>query len=209
MGCSQSLVEKFYSCYRDGLDGGKDLRSFVCLPFLLRLSVFIGVLTQTFVTFWFFHFLVFGGASLLIAIVQPYKQTYMNTINSLILAVISLIGVLYILYLNLGPDQDQHSTFFLIALCLDFTLPLFGSVIVMIFKNKIPTSLIYTCNENCCRSSKADTSDEADNEARVSPAVTVTTTTMTEVELPDRILHPYRYVEERLDENWNTDGYQT
>ena len=206
------FVEKFYSCYRDGLDGGKDLRSFVCLPFLLRLSVFIGVLTQTFVTYWFFHFLIFGGASLLIAIVQPYKQTYMNTVDSLILAIISLIGILYILYLNLGPDQDQHSTFFLIALCLDFTLPLFGFVVVIvfkIFKSKIPTTLIHACNKNCCRPSKTDTSDEGNNGSRESPAVTMTTTTMTEVELPDRILHPYRYVEERLDENWNTDGYQT
>jgi hypothetical protein len=91
-------VEKFYSCYRDGLDGGKDLRSFVCLPFLLRLSVLIGALTPTFVTFGFFHFLVSGGTSLLIAIiiVQPNKRTYMNTINSLIFAIISLIRVLYI-----------------------------------------------------------------------------------------------------------------
>ena len=69
-------------------------------------------------------------------------------------------------------------------------------IIFKIFKNKIPTSLIHTCNENCCRSSKADTSDEGDNEACVSPAVTVTTTTMTEVELPDRILNPYHYAEE-------------
>ena len=78
------FVEKFYSCYRDGLDGGKDLRSFVCLPFLLRLSIFIGILTQTFITFWFFHFLVFGGASLdlLIAVVQPYKQTILSFLPS-------------------------------------------------------------------------------------------------------------------------------
>ena len=193
-------MEKFYSCYRDGLDGGKDLRSFVCLPFLLRLSILIGALTPTLVTFWFLHFLVFGGASLLIAIVQPYKRMYMNTIDSLILAIISLVGILYILYFNLGPNQEQHSTFFLIALCLDFTLPLFGFVIVIIFKifkNKIPTSWIHACNIKCCRSSQTDTSYEGNDEARESPAVTVTTTTMTEVELPDRILHPYRYVEER------------
>jgi hypothetical protein len=203
------FMEKFYSCYRDGLDGGKDLRSFVCLPFLLRLSVFIGALTQTFATFWFFHFLIFGGASLLIAIVQPYKRTYMNIIDSLILAIISLIGILYILYLNLGPGQEQNSTaFFLIVLCLDFTLPLIGLIVIIIFKifeNKIPTSW----SKNFCRSSKSDPSDERNNEVRVSPAVTMTTiTTMTEVKLPDRILHPHRYDKERSDEDWNTDGCQ-
>ena len=193
-------MEKFYSCYRDGLDGGKDLRSFVCLPFLLRLSLLVGVLTQTFVTFWFFHFLLFGGASLLIAIVlnQPYKQTYENAIESLILAIISLIGSLYILYLNLGPDQEQHSTFFLTVLCLDFTLPLLGIVVVIlfkIFKSKLPSSWIHAISQNFCRSSKTDTSnsDEENNEAQIGPVVAVSTTT---VELPDRILHPYRYVGE-------------
>jgi hypothetical protein len=36
---------------------------------------------------------IYGGASLLITIVQPYKQTYMNTLDSLILAIISLVGM--------------------------------------------------------------------------------------------------------------------
>ena len=193
-------MEKICSCYRDGLDGRKDLRCFVCLPFLLRLSILIGAFTSTFVTFGFFHFLVFGGVSLLIAIVQPYKRMYMNIINSLALAIISLIKILYILYLNLGPGQEQHSTFFLILLCLDFTLPLFGIITIIIFKilkNKIPTSCwIHACSKNCCRPSKTDTSatDEGNSEAQVSPTVKVITTTMTAMELPDRIMHPDRYI---------------
>ena len=207
------FMEKFYSCYRDGLDGGKDMRCFICLPFLLRLSLIIGAVTPTFVTFWLFHFLVYGGASLLIAIVQPYKLTYMNIIDSLILAIISLVGILYILYLNLDPSQEQHSTFLLILLCLVFTLPLFGIIIFIVFeilKNKIPTSWIHACSKNCCRPSKTrtDAFNGGNNEARVSPAVTASTATTTEVELPDRILHPYRYAKERLDENWTIDGYR-
>ena len=196
------FVEKFHSCYRDGLDGGKDLRCFVCLPFLLRLSILIGAFTPTFATFWFFHFLVYGGASLLIAIVQPYKRAYMNIIDSLILAIISLVGILYILYLNPAPSEEQNSTFFLILLCLDFTLPLFGIITIIIFKlfkNKIPTNWIHACSKNCCRPSKTDINasamDEGNNEAR-----RVTTTTMTEMELPDRILHPDCYVEERIND---------
>jgi predicted transglutaminase-like protease len=129
----------------------------------------------------------------------------MNIIDSLILAIISLIGILYILYLNLGPDQEQHSTSFLIVLCLDFTLPLIGIFVIIIFKifkNKIPTSWIKGCSKNCCRSSKIETLDEGTNEAQISPTVTMTTiTTTTEVGLPDRILHPHRYVKERSDEN--------
>jgi hypothetical protein len=174
------FVEKFYSCYRDGATWRWKRLAKFCLPplnFLLRLSVLIGALTPTFVTFWFFHFVVFGGASLLITIVQPYKRTYMNTLDSLILAIISLVGVLYILYLNQGPNQEQHSTFFLIVLCLDFTLPLFGFVIVIIFKmfkNKIPTNWIHACGKNCCRPSKSGTLDERNKEGRVSLTVTTT-----------------------------------
>ena len=196
------FVEKFYSCYRDGLSGGKDLRSFVFLPFFLRFSIFIGTVLKSNLMFLFLHFLLFGGASLLIAMVQPYKRTYMNIIDSLILAVLSLIGILYILYLYLGPDQAQYSTFFLIALCLDFTLPLFGIIVVFIFKilrGKIPTNWIHICNKHLCRSPcSACTSDEGNNEIPESPN-NITTITTTEVELPDRLLHPYRYAQHGLD----------
>ena len=95
------FVEKFYSCYRDGLDGGKDMRCFVFLPFFLRLAIFVGLTLPTLFAFLCFHFLLFGGSSLLIAIVQPYKQVYMNVIDALTLAVLSLIGALFILYIYL------------------------------------------------------------------------------------------------------------
>ena len=35
-----TFVEKFYGCYRNGLDGGKDMRSFAGLYFVLRLMLF-------------------------------------------------------------------------------------------------------------------------------------------------------------------------
>lgn len=35
------FVEKFYSCCRDGLDGGRDMRSFVSVYFFLRLIHFL------------------------------------------------------------------------------------------------------------------------------------------------------------------------
>ena len=31
-----AFTEKFYGCYRDGLDGGRDMRSFASFYFLLR-----------------------------------------------------------------------------------------------------------------------------------------------------------------------------
>lgn len=191
------FVEKFYSCYRDGLEGGKDLRCFVCLPFLLRLTIFFGLVTQSLFTFWFFYFVFFASASLLIAIVQPYKKAYMNILDSLILANLALFGILFILYLSFGLNQHQHSTFFLVLLLITFSLPLLGFIFVVsftIFKDKIPANWIKVCNKNCCRSSTSVSLPEQDSEVQENAQVSSTSTT--EVELPDRILHPHRYVEE-------------
>ena len=187
------FVEKFYSCYRDGLDGGKDMRLFVFVPFLLRFSIFIGVLLQSFVGFWFFHFLLFGGASLLIALVQPYKHVHMNVIDSLILAVLSLIGILYMLYLELRDGETQNTTFFFIALCLNFTLPLLGffvAITVKLIRTIFPVHLI--CSS---KSKKEENSDMPESQNTVHNS----TVTTTDIEFPDRILNPYRYVDENLD----------
>ena len=35
------FVEKVHNCYRNGLDGGRDLRSFSGLYFFLRMAVFL------------------------------------------------------------------------------------------------------------------------------------------------------------------------
>lgn len=40
-------MEKFYSCYRDGLDGGKDMRFLASFYFLLRILVFVAIAVQT------------------------------------------------------------------------------------------------------------------------------------------------------------------
>ena len=41
MGSVNFFVEKFYACYRDGLDGGRDMRSFASLYFFITLSVHV------------------------------------------------------------------------------------------------------------------------------------------------------------------------
>ena len=185
------FVEKFYSCYRDGLQGGRDMRSFVFLPFFLRFLVFFGVAFQAVAVFWFFHFILYGGSSLLIATLQPYKRAYMNIIDSLILAVISLIGILYVLYLNLGPDESQHSTFFLVALCLNLTLPIFGiasAIAIKVIINRVPSAWISKVWHKA-----SDIPVTVTTEAEESPRISNSTSTTIDLELPDRILHPDSY----------------
>lgn len=191
------FVEKFYSCYRDGLDGGRDMRSFVFLQFFLRLSIFIGVLLQSLLAFWFFHFLLFGGSSLLIAIVQPYKRSYMSIIDSLILAILSLTGVLFILYLNLGVEQSQSPTFFLVALSINFTLPLIGfSVIVVVkFLHRWIPNQWKRFYKRQFHKPPEDVSERATAELPENQrSLRSDGVTTTDVELPDRLLHPYRYM---------------
>ena len=85
------FVEKFYSCYRDGLDGGRDARSLASLYFcILLLFFFLWSVEPNF----FLVAIFFGGCSLFIANIRPYKKKYMSIIDSLILANMALLSVL-------------------------------------------------------------------------------------------------------------------
>ena len=188
------FVEKFYSCYRDGLDGGKDMRSFAVLQFLLRLSVFMGTVLPSVLAYWFFHFLLFGSVSLLIAIIRPYKRSYMNAIDTLTLAALSLIGVLYILFVHLPAKISVPPTFFFTALCVIFTLPLFIFSVAITGKGIqiiIPSQWRVRLHKHDDTSDQVSENRLQDNHTSKNDGVTYT-----DVELPDRLLHPYRYVSE-------------
>ena len=63
------FVEKFYSCYRDGLDGGRDMRSFASLHLFIRL---LGILVGNFSCSGLSVF--FGGCCLLVMFTRPCKK---------------------------------------------------------------------------------------------------------------------------------------
>ena len=89
------FVEKYYSCYRDGTDGGKDMRSLVSMYFLLRLLIsilYIGTFFSIKHTF-DATAVLYAGCGLMIALVRPYKRAYMNIIDALILGIMALIAV--------------------------------------------------------------------------------------------------------------------
>ena len=89
------FVEKFYSCYNDGLDGGRDMRSFAGFNFLLRYMLgLVAPLT---------HHLNFLSSSLsfasqslvcaavLISLTRPYKRMYMTVLDTLLLCLLAAI----------------------------------------------------------------------------------------------------------------------
>ena len=86
-----TFVEKFHSCYRDGLDGNKDLRSFSGMYFFL---MFATVLHNVFGwSFSIFQYtaLLFTASALLIMFMRPYKHTYMTVIDGILLAHVTIL----------------------------------------------------------------------------------------------------------------------
>ena len=90
------FMEKFHSSYKDGLDGGRDMRSFSVLYFLLRVFVVLVVSViyqQTDQPFaeWFLYGVAFLFTALFIALFRPYKKTYANVCDTLILTNLALL----------------------------------------------------------------------------------------------------------------------
>lgn len=120
-----AFLDKFYSCYRDGLGGGKDVRSLVSMHFFLRLicnflnvdEVLISV-SFTVVVF------IYIASSLLIAIVRPYKKPYMNVIDTLIFTNLALISIVLNNYSGQKDHNSATSTFYKISGSIFCTIPL-------------------------------------------------------------------------------------
>ena len=92
--CYTDVATKVYSCHSNGLNGACDTRIFAAFHFILRLIViFVWTLAQRFLkrNHWFCVGSVFTVSSLIIALIKPYIQTYMNLIDCLILTNLSTI----------------------------------------------------------------------------------------------------------------------
>ena len=112
------FVEKFYSCYRDGLDGGRDMRSFASLYLFLRMLCFLWF-QLTFLT------ILFGVCCLVIALVRPYKKTYMNNIDVLILGLLTFNSYQMNNFINASVNKEStYSEFHLWSTIVTAYFPL-------------------------------------------------------------------------------------
>ena len=91
------FVEKMHGCYRNGLDGGRDMRSFSGLYFFLRMMVyFVGYLSQfigkhhNHLSNWYGVTVLLLITTLIMALVQPYKKAYMNYLDVLLLFILTV-----------------------------------------------------------------------------------------------------------------------
>ena len=168
------------------------MRSLASLYFFLRLIInFIFIDQIPLSASYTIVAILYAGCSLMIAIVQPYKKSFMNTIDSLILANMALISILLDKYS--GRDNDNiFGTIYLLTGSFMSTVPMVVMIgyisykIIKKFKKWMPISIKQRL---CCSLIKRKDDIEANQQGNNSHA-------MDDFELPDCMLHPEEYEEE-------------
>ena len=92
------FIEKFHCCYRDGLDGKRDMRYFSGVYFFLEILLFFfPSLTSHIFNFdlWFIRGNILLIAALLIILCRPYKNKYMNVCDTLLLCHLATICFMF------------------------------------------------------------------------------------------------------------------
>ena len=94
------FVEKMQGCYRNGLNGGRDMRSFSGLYFFLSMVVFFVAFLSYLISKHFMHVpklhtysvgILLLITTLTIALAKPYKKAYMNYLDVLLLSIFTVL----------------------------------------------------------------------------------------------------------------------
>ena len=183
------FVEKYYSCYRDGTDGGKDMRSLASVYFILRwMASFIFVVTSL-STSLVFLCILYVSYGIVIALVRPYKKTYMNVIDTLIMENLALLALMADKYFF--EDSNISLTLLYVMAISVFTfVPILGLAVFIAYRilKRIRSKL------DLCRIIKKHTVNS--NEPTVAIAQQDLQDDDSDPELPDRMLHPQQYTVE-------------
>ena len=92
------FVEAFQGCYKDGVTGGWDLRSMSGVYLLFRFLLLIANCNIGNKIGWLLRALMFLSLSILVLIVQPYKKTYMNVADGLLLALLGFLTLVLVIF---------------------------------------------------------------------------------------------------------------
>ena len=118
------FVERFHCCYKNGLDGRRDMRYFSGIYFFLVIAILIAP-QLLFYTFSFDRWLIRGTiflvTALLIALCQPYKITCMNVCDTLLLSHIAM----FCFILLSGGGVKYFDTFIHIFILIPFAILVF------------------------------------------------------------------------------------
>ena len=148
------FMEKIHCCYRDGLDGKRDMRYFSGIYFFLCIFHWVvpGLLKQdSLFDVWFMRGIFFLIAVLLIALCQPYKKMYMNVCDTLLLFHMSIICLMLS-----EPKNKYFVPFMQMLLLFPFSVLIFVICFRFIFetqrslKRKRLCQTYFTCLRALC-----------------------------------------------------------
>ena len=111
-----TFVEAFHGCYKNGTTEWRDYRSMSGVYMLLRIAIII-------VNYHIVHqhqigwLLMFLSVSMLILIVQPYKRTYMNVLDGLLLALLGFLTLLLVTFQYILPSANGTLPLILVIVC--------------------------------------------------------------------------------------------
>ena len=134
-----TFVEKFYGCYRDTLNGGRDMRCFSALYFLLRQAVVFLYLIRALNlcrSTWFLSAILFMIIALLVSFVKPYKKPIMNFSDVLLLALITLVCLIE------GTNSFRYTVVGEVSVFILFLFPMIVLLIVV--------STLFICKFKTC-----------------------------------------------------------
>ncbi len=160
------FVEKFHGCYRDGLEGGRDMRSFSGLYYAMMISFFCYSpfeIKKLHISRQLYNALIFLSFSLVIIIVRPYKHKHMNILDTLLLAYAAVINML--LSRNSFADEGTQ-----ISIILFIPSIAFGLLIVYKAYNNLKNSLFKKCKYYCKQCPIHNRFDSEESNALISPS---------------------------------------
>ena len=105
-----TFVEAYHGCYKNGVTEGWDFRSMSGVYMLFRLVLVIVNYSNSYSNqqiSWLLHVLMFLSLSILIIILQPYKKSYMNVLDGLLLALMGFLALLLVTYLYILPSSNE------------------------------------------------------------------------------------------------------
>ena len=144
-----TFAEKFYSCYRTGLDGGRDMRSFAGLYFVARLFQFSSnVMAAGFHISkndpYFMRNIVLAITLLLIAVCKPYKETCMNKVDTVLLLHLGLLC-----HFVSAENGFENERILAITFILMITFPLLYFILFLIVKSSRLQNILKRVYQKC------------------------------------------------------------
>ena len=114
-----TFIEKVYGCYKDGLDGGRDTRRFSSFYFFLPIFLYLIALSARYIKhgilsrYYFIGFLMLF-TTLIFAFAKPYRKSFMNYLDILLLANFTLVSYTLSLQSN-NPSVSEATRILIVA----------------------------------------------------------------------------------------------